>query len=515
MSTTATRPQVGEQRTIDVDVHDIDTRGRTVHGYAAVYNTPSADLGGFSEQIAPGAFADVLGSDVRALLNHDPNEVLGRTKSGTLRLFDEQRGLRFELDLPSSPLGDNVREAVRRGDLDGASFRFVVGDERWDGDVRTITQVAELYDVTVATFGAYPAASVELRTRPPKEETMEETATVEPEVEAADDETEERTSTGGGLRTADANQGGAEVRTLLSSFRKAGWKPGRPAEIAWREFEQAAESRALTWSGSVDNVSVLRRDAGALGADSRYAWPAFQRIGLDAGITSVDVLTQTARTLPAASSVVRAIDAVTDKPEVGSTITVATIPLQQVAAIESGVPNVYLQQSQIESIIGQDLRLAVNEGLDSLVLAALAASGVQAPGTDDLLVSIRKAVTLIQADGYSPDTLILDPASSEALDIHTSAGPESVFTFGAGRFAPGELFGMTVRVSKTAPAPVVVDAAAFGKLYASPVSLATFEENAGKTNSSTVRMELHAAFGTERQDAAVRIAALTGRGAKT
>ena len=55
--------------------------------------------------------------------------MLGRTKSGTLRLFDEPQGLRFELDLPDSPLGENVQRAVKRGDIDGASFRFEVGDE--------------------------------------------------------------------------------------------------------------------------------------------------------------------------------------------------------------------------------------------------------------------------------------------------------------------------------------------------------------------------------------------------
>nr|MBA2742358.1 HK97 family phage prohead protease [Actinomycetota bacterium] len=184
MSATHTAP---EQRTVAVDVGSLDTRGRTVVGYASVYNVLSEDLGGYREKIAPGAFADVLDSDVRALLNHDPNEVLGRTKAGTLRLFDEQRGLRFELDLPASPLGENVREAVRRGDLDGASFRFVVGQEEWDADVRTVTKVRELHDVTVATYGAYPAASVELRTRIPKEE-----QTMEPEVKA-NEEVEERT----------------------------------------------------------------------------------------------------------------------------------------------------------------------------------------------------------------------------------------------------------------------------------------------------------------------------------
>src|SRR5581483_2894069 len=124
----------GEVRTVDVDVRDLDVRGNRVVGYAAVYGALSEDLGGFRERIARGAFAEVLASapDVRALLNHDVNQVLGRTKSGTLRLADDARGLRFELDLPGSPLGENVREAVRRGDIDGASFRFQCGEDAWD-----------------------------------------------------------------------------------------------------------------------------------------------------------------------------------------------------------------------------------------------------------------------------------------------------------------------------------------------------------------------------------------------
>jgi HK97 family phage major capsid protein len=185
-----------EQRTVDVDVEGLDTRGRTIHGYASVYGVLSHDLGGFRETIARGAFADVLGTDVRCLLNHDASQVLARSKSGTLRLFDEERGLRFEADLPDSPLGENVRAAVGRGDIDGASFRFKVAADEWAGEVRTIVRVGELHDVTVATYNAYPDASVELRTRPenPTPAEREEETTMKPE---------DRTGPGGGLAVED------------------------------------------------------------------------------------------------------------------------------------------------------------------------------------------------------------------------------------------------------------------------------------------------------------------------
>jgi hypothetical protein len=118
-------------------------------------------------------------------------------------------------------------------------------------------------------------------------------------------------------------------------------------------------------------------------------------------------------------------------------------------------------------------------------------------------------MTTILASGYNPDTLILTPANAEALDVLVTGltGGTADFVFGAGRFAPGQLFGLNVRVSKTAAAPIVVDASAFGKLYISPISLATFEEAAGSTNTSLVRLEGHAVFGVERQAAAIRIAA--------
>jgi len=87
------------------------------------------------------------------------------------------------------------------------------------------------------------------------------------------------------------------------------------------------------------------------------------------------------------------------------------------------------------------------------------------------------------------------------------SGGTADFVFGAGRFAPGQLFGLDVVVSKSVAASVVLDMTAHGKLYIAPISLARFEEAAGKTNTSLVRLETNAAYGTERTAAAIRIAA--------
>lgn len=491
-----------EQRTIDVDVQDVTTRGKTVHGYAAVYGA-EARIGDITETIAAGAFSDVLDSDVRALLNHDPNIVLGRTKSGTLRLFDEERGLRFELDLPESRA--DLREAVQRGDLDGASFRFLVGAEHWDGDKRTIVKVKALHDVTLATYPAYPATSIELRTNPNPAEAEEDT-TMADTAESTTQVTEDRTATSGGLQVEDrVTVTSTRPHGLAEAFRSAGF----PGEVATIDFDRFVESRAVTWTGSVDNINAVQASAGNFGADQRFAWPVFPRVNVDSAATSVDVFTQTARSLASAANVIRAIDAVTAKPETASTLTIVTTALKQVASIYTNVPNIQLEQPAFNTAIETDLRLAINGGLDRLILDAVATSGFQAPGTDPLLVSIRKAVTTIQASGYSPDTLLLTPANAEALDTlrATADTAEQFYVWAPGEMAPRTIYGLNVRIAKDIPAATVVDSTALGRLYTSPVTLARFEADGGTTNRGNVRMELNAVFGVERTAAAIRVAA--------
>ncbi|MEJ7789869.1 MAG: HK97 family phage prohead protease, partial [Thermoleophilaceae bacterium] len=457
--------------------------------------------------------------DVYLTLNHSPDRVLARTRSGTLRLRDdEQRGLAFEADLGDGPTAQDVRDMVRRGDLSGASFRFQVapGGDRWEGEKRTLTRIGELIDLSLATTPAYDGPAVELRTRP--EPTIENTSaaadatttaaqrqedTNMPDTETRDETTttEQRDGTpSGGLPVED--RAGTPSGSLVRAFAAEGW-PREPATIGWDEF------RTASFAGTVDTLSPLRNQGVGLGSDLRYAFPAFPQVAVEADVTSVQVLRQSSRTLPAAAAVIRNIDAVTAKPEVATATEVVTVALKQVAAIETLIPNYLLEQDAIEPLIQTDLRLALNEGLDKLILDAVGASGFQAPGTDPLLISIRKAMTAIQAAGYNPDTLILTPQNAEALDTlrATATAGEEFYVFEPAGLAPRSIYGLGVRISKTVAAPVVADSRALGKLYVSPVQLARFEADAGTTNRSNVRLEGHAAFGVERQGAAIRIAA--------
>ncbi len=137
-----------------------------IRGYAAVFNSETLIGGkswGFREQIAPGAFAEALKiSDVRALFNHDEDLVLGRTKSGTLRLFEDERGLRVEIDPPDTQDARDLITKMQRGDIDQMSFAFTMegGAQAWDesGEIplRTIQKVGELMDVSLVTYPAYP-----------------------------------------------------------------------------------------------------------------------------------------------------------------------------------------------------------------------------------------------------------------------------------------------------------------------------------------------------------------------
>src|SRR6185312_13612915 len=166
--------QKREFRTLHVTELRAAEDGNTISGYAAVFNSPSEDLGGFTEVINPKAFDRTLAGnpDIRALVNHDTGRVIGRTKSGTLKLSVDSRGLKMDCVLPDTNDGRDIRELVKRGDISGMSFGFMANDETWsftkdaDGDETAIRELldVDVFEVSVVAFPAYPATSVNART---------------------------------------------------------------------------------------------------------------------------------------------------------------------------------------------------------------------------------------------------------------------------------------------------------------------------------------------------------------
>lgn len=144
--------------------------GNRLVGHAAVFGQ-TAELPGHYEALAPSVFDAVLAdpaTDVRALMNHDPDRLLGRQGAGTLKLGVDDEGLAFEVELPDTSYAHDLRELVGRGDLTGASFAFMPGDDEWtkapDGrQLRTHTSARRLLDVSAVTFPAYDGAGVALR----------------------------------------------------------------------------------------------------------------------------------------------------------------------------------------------------------------------------------------------------------------------------------------------------------------------------------------------------------------
>ena len=151
-----------------VFLNDFEVRetseGMTLTGYAARFNQPSEPLP-FTERIAPGAFKRSLRAknDIKLLWNHSSSDVLGSTRSGTLRLSETDLGLYVEADLPDTQAGRDAKVLIQRGDVTGFSFGFTVppGGDSWnaDGTERTLKSVRLLEVSTGVAFPAYPSTN--------------------------------------------------------------------------------------------------------------------------------------------------------------------------------------------------------------------------------------------------------------------------------------------------------------------------------------------------------------------
>jgi HK97 family phage prohead protease len=503
------RPKPGavEDRTAPIGAPAVD--GRRLRGRIPV-GIESRDMGGWREVIDPGALDGANLDDLIATREHDRSKLLGRHPT-TLTVESRDDGLHWAVELPDSPAGEDVRVAVERGDLRGSSWRQVVARDYWDGDVRHIAEISRLLDVTVTAAPAYAAAAAELRSQPDpatgqEDSTMAETAENTETATAVEPNTEDRAQpVQGGLRVEDnVTVTNEPARGLADEFRAAGF-PGELATLSWQEYED----RAVTWTGSVDNVNKARGTAGPLGYDQRYVWPVVPRVGVDGGVTSVDVFTQSARSLATAANVVRAISAVTDKPESGSTLTIVTTPLHQVATVQSGIPNIYLETQGFsthdrERSAARALRWLGQARAGQVRRERLPSPGHRQHPRFDSQVHHDAARGGLRA-GH--------------LGAHAGDGRDDrrhgQRHFGRHRGLRVRAGPVRARDAVRAPAAGVQDGPRPGRLRLAGVREAVrqpgvaraFRGGGRETNTSLVRLETTGVFGVERQNAAVRIAA--------
>lgn len=171
VSNTATQPVDGNNETqtdnSTQQPKQAQNGSKKLSGYAIVWNTPSKDLGGFTETISPDALKGVDLSNVLMLNDHDYTQVLASVKAGTLKLTPDDKGLYFEATLPDTTTANDVFANVKAGNLSSASFSFDVddGSDSWDKDdqgniTRTINQIKDLFDVSVVAVPAYDSTNV-------------------------------------------------------------------------------------------------------------------------------------------------------------------------------------------------------------------------------------------------------------------------------------------------------------------------------------------------------------------
>lgn len=158
-----------ERRSMEVRELRMDEEARKIEGYASVFNEET-DIGGmFREVVRPGAFGRAIKEkqDVRALWNHNPDHIIGRTKAGTLSLQEDKKGLRISIDPPDTQFARDLMESIRRGDVDQMSFAFRAVEEQWterkgEPSLRELVDL-DLYDVSPVTYPAYEGTQVGLR----------------------------------------------------------------------------------------------------------------------------------------------------------------------------------------------------------------------------------------------------------------------------------------------------------------------------------------------------------------
>jgi hypothetical protein len=265
---------------------------------------------------------------------------------------------------------------------------------------------------------------------------------------------------------------------------------------------------SLDGGSNIEDAVPYRYVAPPLGLDARYLFPRIPTQAVAPDTTGVSTYRQRSRTLASPSGdtgtdgMIRDIDETSPKPETSTVAEVAALPLKQIATISSGTPNILLQNQNFRSWVDRDLVAAFRAALDYHITTEIQGAGIgSGPGGGaSTFENILLAQEEVRSQGYNPDITVVSPGDALAVQLTMLTGGDSyVFQ----QVLP--TFVVTTAVSDGAG--FVADASALGTLSLSPFSLQVFEEEAGSTNSSTVRAEANGLMVVQRPDAAATISA--------
>jgi hypothetical protein len=259
---------------------------------------------------------------------------------------------------------------------------------------------------------------------------------------------------------------------------------------------EALGVKAATFDGTIgeDTIGQIVQSP-ALGADSRFLYTRFPLVAVEGDVANVTSFRQKTRTLADPDDMVRAIDAVTDKPETDTTAEVVPLPLKQVANVSDGIPLILFASDTFRQWIQNDVELAWRYSIDKRVVdKILAATTAVLDGSpDNVFEEVLYARATVAAAGYRPNVVVVSPNDALAIELLQMTGGDS---YAFSQDAPA----MVVTPSVADGAGFVADASATGTLYSSPTRFETFIADPRK-NTYIARYESNSEFQVHRPDA--------------
>jgi hypothetical protein len=217
----------------------------------------------------------------------------------------------------------------------------------------------------------------------------------------------------GRLQVEDCS-GSPQFHSLADAFAQRGFFENRNASVTWDEF------RSFTWSAGtvLTDLNPVCREGVPLGYDQRWLYPVLPTTGVDQATTAIQYLREASRTTAGTAP----LTDTSTKPETSTTVEYQTLQLNQVATVSSNIPRILAAQPMFQSLVESDLRLSISDGLDEVVRRGVATAGTAAAVTGDILEKTRRAMTVVQSNGYNPNVLAIEPGRRRVARLAALGG---------------------------------------------------------------------------------------------